>query len=63
MDKDLKFYTVSEVMNLLRMSKRTTYKLVHKPDFSKIRIDNRYLIPKKDFDKFIQRNMYKQYKI
>ena len=63
MNQELEFYTVNEVMFMLHLSQRTVYKLVHKPDFPKIRIGNRYLIPKKDFDRFIQRNMYKHYKI
>lgn len=63
MDRELEFYTVQDIINILHLSQRTTYKLVHKPDFPKIRIGNRYLIPKKDFERWVSSNMYKQYKI
>ncbi|MCM1172859.1 MAG: helix-turn-helix domain-containing protein [Clostridium sp.] len=63
MDRETEFYTVTEMMYMLRISQRSAYKLVHKPDFPKIQIGHKYLIPKKDFDRFMQRNMYRQYKI
>lgn len=58
---DYKFLTVKEVMEILRIGRTMTYELVNQPDFPKLRIGRKILIPEKEFQDFLKRYMYKKY--
>lgn len=58
---DYKFLTVKEVMGILRIGRTMTYELVNQPDFPKLRIGRKILIPEKEFQDFLKRYMYKKY--
>lgn len=58
---DYKFLTVKEVSEILRIGKTMTYELVNQPDFPKLRIGKKILIPEKEFQDFLKRYLYKKY--
>ena len=53
--------TVKEVSEILRIGKTMTYELVNQPDFPKLRIGKKILIPEKEFQDFLKRYLYKKY--
>ena len=58
---DYKYLTVKEVSEILRIGKTMTYELVNQPDFPKLRIGKKILIPEKEFQDFLKRYLYKKY--
>ena len=60
---DYKFLTVKEVQGILRIGRAMTYELVNQPDFPKLRIGKKILIPEKEFQDFLKRYLYKKYTI
>lgn len=49
-------YTVDELSHALSLGKNSTYELVNRPDFPKIRVGRKYLIPKAPLDKWLEDN-------
>ena len=50
--EDKKFYTLTEVQSILRISRTSAYNLVKKEGFPKMRVCGKYLIPVTEFDKW-----------
>ena len=51
------FLSAKDVSNLLGVSLSTAYELMHEDDFPSLRVGNRYVIPKEDFQKWVKENM------
>lgn len=46
------YYTMQEVMKILRVSRTTAYNLIRSDGFPKLIVCRQYRIPKKDFEKW-----------
>ncbi len=55
------FLTVKDIQTILHMSKTTVYKLLHQDDFPTLQLGGHILIPRVDFEKFINNYMGKKY--
>lgn len=49
------YYTVKDIKEILNMGNTTVYKLVNQPDFPKMKIGKKWLIPKSKFELFMNR--------
>ncbi len=49
----LELLTVDEVAERLKISKRSTYKLFHRPDFPLIRIGSKLLVKESDLEEYL----------
>ncbi len=57
------YLTTDEVAAILKIGKTKTYQLVNKKDFPKIKMGRQILIPKSKFEIFMEKLVYKEYKI
>lgn len=57
------YLTVNDVSNILKIGKTKTYQLVNKKDFPKIKMGKKILIPLSKFEIFMDKLVYKEYKI
>ena len=60
-DMEEYYYTIRDIQNILRIGRTNSYDLIRQPDFPKIKLGKKYLIPKSEFEKFMNRNLYKTY--
>ena len=49
------YYTVKDIKKILNMGNTTVYKLINQPDFPKMKIGKKWLIPKSKFESFMSR--------
>ncbi len=57
------YLTTNDVAAILKIGKTKTYQLVNKKDFPKIKMGRQILIPKSKFENFMEKLVYKEYKI
>lgn len=55
-EEDKRTYTVSEIQDILEISKVTAYNLIQKGEFRSIRVGSHIRISKKSFDEWLDRN-------
>ena len=60
-EKEEKYYTVKDLKKILNMGDTTIYRLINTPDFPKIKMGKRWLIPKSKFEAFMNRWANKHY--
>lgn len=53
------FLSAKDVAKLLGVSLSTAYELMHEDEFPSLRVGNRYVIPKEDFQKWVKENTKK----
>ena len=54
------YITPEQVGKILSLGRNTTYKLIDRPDFPKIKLGRSIRIPKEDFEKFMEHYLYKE---
>lgn len=52
------FLTVNDLQKILHLGRNKTYELVNRPDFPKLKIGRKILIPKEKFNKYIESKCY-----
>ena len=57
------FLTAKDISVELGFSKSKVYDLLNQDDFPTIKIGGTYLVPREEFEKFMKRNLYKEYKL
>lgn len=57
------FLSIKDIQQCLKCGKSFAYNLVHQNDFPKIIIGRKILIPRDEFDKWINKYLYKKYSI
>lgn len=57
------FYTVADIMGVLRVGKNTAYGLINSDGFPSIKIGGTYRIPKKEFEAWCEKHIGKEVKI
>ena len=57
------YLTPKDIEKILGFSKKKTYAIINKADFPKIRIGRDIRIPKSKFENFMEKLLYKDYKI
>jgi len=57
-NNDRKYYTVSELAEILPLGRNSLYKLVGRSDFPKVTIGRKILIPATELDKYIRDHLY-----
>lgn len=58
-DSKMKLYTITDLQTILHVGKNTAYKIVKLKGFPKIQIGKKILIPKEDFNQWMQNNIGK----
>ena len=56
-----KYLTVKEAGEILNIGKTKMYELVNQPDFPKVKMGRKILIPESEFNNFMKRYLYKTY--
>jgi excisionase family DNA binding protein len=51
---DVKFLTVAEVAELMRVSKMTVYRLVHSGDLAAVRVGRSFRVPERAVHEYLQ---------
>lgn len=54
---------VKDIQEILGCGKNTVYKLIMQPNFPKIKIGKIYYVPEEDFEKWIKKNLGKEYEL
>ena len=54
------YITPEQVGEILSLGRNTTYNLIDRPDFPKIKLGRSIRIPKEDFEKFMEHYLYKE---
>lgn len=55
------YISVKDIAKILNFSEKNAYKLVNQPDFPKIRIGRKILIPENKFYEFMNKHIGKEY--
>ena len=58
-----KILTPKEIAKILKISMDKTYELIQSPGFPKIKIGRQYRISEEEFNKWIKKYSYNQYKM
>ena len=58
--RDMEFLTVEEVQHILRIGKNSAYDLCKKSDIPCVKIGGSYRIPKDEFHKWLEQQIYKK---
>jgi excisionase family DNA binding protein len=53
------YITPEQVSEILHLGRNTTYKLINRPDFPKIKLGRSFRIPKEDFERYMDHYLYK----
>lgn len=56
-----KYLTVQEIQEVLNLGRTKIYELVNQPDFPKVKMGRKILIPESEFNSFMKRYLYKTY--
>lgn len=56
-----KYLTVQEIQEVLNLGRTKIYELVNQPDFPKVKMGRKILIPESEFNNFMKRYLYKTY--
>lgn len=63
MQNGKQFYTVTEIKKILTIGTSKCYNLVKSDGFPSIKIGNKYLVPKDEFEKWVKTYTYHEYKL
>jgi len=55
------YLTVKEVQEKLNIGRTKIYELVNQPDFPKVKMGKKILIPETELNNFMRRYLYKKY--
>lgn len=55
---EVKFLTVAEVAEMMRVSKMTVYRLVHNGDLPAVRVGRSFRVSEKDVDEYLKSSFY-----
>lgn len=56
---DMEFLTVEDIQRILRVGKNRAYQLCKRGDFPVVKLNSQYRIPKAEFEKWCEKQMYK----
>lgn len=57
------FYTVEDIKNMLTIGFNKAYNLVKSDGFPSIKIGNKYVVPKEEFNNWVKTYTYHEYKL
>jgi excisionase family DNA binding protein len=55
---EIKFLTIAEVANLMRVSKMTVYRMVHNGELVAVRFGRSFRIPEEEVNRILQHSFY-----
>lgn len=56
-----KMLTIRDIQDNLGIGKNNAYRLIQSPNFPKIKIGRKYLIPENEYNSWIQNNLNKKF--
>ena len=56
---DIGMYSVDDIQKIMGCSRKKVYLIINSSTFPKIKIGRQFFVPKFEFQKWIQRNLYK----
>lgn len=54
----IKFLTIGEVADMIRVSKMTVYRLVHNGDLPAVRVGRSFRVQEEDVHRYLERSFY-----
>jgi len=58
-----RYLSVKDIQGILQIGRNKVYNLIQQNDFPKIQIGRNYLIPESEFEKYLQRKLYKKIEV
>jgi excisionase family DNA binding protein len=56
---EVRFLTVAEVANMMRVSKMTVYRLVHAGDLPAVRVGRSFRVPEDAVDEYLRKSFFR----
>ena len=56
--KDVRFLTVAEVADMMRVSRMTVYRLVHSGELPAVRVGRSFRVPEKDVNEYLRKSFF-----
>ena len=58
-NNEIEMYEIKDIQRILKIGRNNVYKLLKLPTFPSIRIGNKYIIPRKQFEQWVDKNIHK----
>ena len=58
-----RYLSVKDIQGILQIGRNKVYNLIQQNDFPKIQIGRNYSIPESEFEKYLQRKLYKKIEV
>lgn len=62
-ENEIELLKVDDIRKILSCGKNKAYAIINQKDFPKVKIGGRYYVPKSEFIKWINNNLYKKYSL
>lgn len=60
-NKEIEIYDIKDVQRILKIGRNNVYKLLKVPTFPAIKIGNKYIIPRAEFEQWVHKSIHKKY--
>lgn len=60
-NKEIEIYNIKDVQRILKIGRNNVYKLLKVPTFPVIKIGNKYIIPRAEFEQWVHKSIHKKY--
>lgn len=60
-NKEIEIYDIKDVQRILKIGRNNVYKLLKVPTFPVIKIGNKYIIPRAEFEQWVHKSIHKKY--
>ena len=60
-NKEIEMYDIKDVQRILKIGRNNVYKLLKVPTFPVIKIGNKYIIPRAEFEQWVHKSIHKKY--
>ena len=60
-NNEIEMYDIKDVQRILKIGRNNVYKLLKLPTFPVIKIGNKYIIPRAEFEQWVHKSIHKKY--
>lgn len=58
-NNEIEMYEIRDIQRILKIGRNNVYKLIKLPNFPVIRIGTKYIIPRKQFEQWVDKSIHK----
>lgn len=58
-NNEIEMYEIKDIQRILKIGRNNVYKLIKLPNFPVIRIGTKYIIPRKQFEQWVDKSIHK----